>query len=318
MADSKALPPRPERDNSAARKSPCDATSAGSTGGEPVRTHNDADLQGGSTPVADAEDVEEMPPSIPPSRQRSFLNWLKETSLVVVIALVLSFLIKTFLVQAFYIPSSSMEDTLQVGDRILVNKTVSDAGLHRGDVVVFTDPGGWLPQVPQHESALSRTVKDLLMAVGILPADAGEHLIKRVIGLPGDRVACCSTDGKLTVNGTPIDEPYLKPGVVPSETDFDVTVPAGHIWVMGDNRSNSRDSRAHIGEPGGGFIPLDNLTGRATIIMWPYSHWTYLGGGSDSFTAVPDPTSTPAEPSAPGEDSTPVGNEPELLEESPR
>lgn len=221
--------------------------------------------------------------------EQSWLSWFKETAAIVVIALVVSFLIKTFLVQAFFIPSSSMEDTLRVGDRILVNKTISGTDIGRGDVVVFKDPGGWLPPRREDPSALKRLGKDALTAVGILPADAGEHLIKRVIGLPGDTVECCSTDGKLVVNGSPITEPYLKPGVSPSEVDFSVKVPANSVWLMGDNRSNSRDSRAQIGSPGGGFVSLNDVVGRAFVIMWPYAHWSGLGSGSDAFNHVPAP-----------------------------
>ena len=239
-----------------------------------------------------------MPPSFPPqgppqhlrrAGSDGFFAWLKDTALVVVIALVASFLVKTFLVQAFFIPSQSMEDTLRVSDRILVNKTVSDSSLNRGDVVVFRDPGGWLPPTPEEPSLVKRLGRDALVALGILPVDAGEHLIKRVIGLPGDTVACCDAQGRLTVNGTSVTEPYLKPGVTPSDVEFKIQVPDGHLWMMGDNRSNSRDSRAQIGQPGGGFVPTGDVVGRAFVIMWPYQHWSSLRGGDEAFSDVPRP-----------------------------
>ena len=218
------------------------------------------------------------------------LAWLRETVMVIAIALAISLVVKTFLVQAFYIPSSSMEDTLAINDRILVNKLVPATGdITRGDVVVFTDPGGWLGAAPAEPNVTKRVIVDVFTFIGIIPHDAGEHLIKRVIGLPGDEVSCCTLDGQLSVNGTAIDEPYLKPGVTPSDYEFEVVVPEGSLWVMGDNRSNSADSRAHLGDPGGGFVPLGNVVGRAVVVMWPLDRMGSLGGGQDSFAAVADP-----------------------------
>lgn len=218
---------------------------------------------------------------------RRGLAWLQETVAVIAIALVLSLLVKTFLVQAFYIPSSSMEDTLAINDRIMVNKLAPGRSeLQRGDVVVFTDPGGWLTSPMPSDSGVTRVVIDVLTFVGIIPHDAGEHLIKRVIGLPGDTVACCGAEGRLTVNGTPVEEPFLKPGVSPSSYEFEVVVPEGHVWLMGDNRSNSADSRAHLGDPGGGFVPIEHVVGRAVVIMWPLDRIGSLGGGQDAFAEV--------------------------------
>ena len=125
--------------------------------------------------------------------------------------------------------------------------------------------------------------------VGLLPPDAGEHLIKRVIGLPGDRVACCDAAGRIEVNSSPIVEPYLKPGSVPSEFGFDVVVPPERLWVMGDNRQNSQDSRAHLGEPGGGMVPIDDVVGRAVVVMWPLDRLAALRNPSATFGDVPDP-----------------------------
>ena len=217
-------------------------------------------------------------------------GWLRETAIVVVSALVLSVIIKTFLVQAFFIPSGSMEDTLAVGDRVLVSKLApGPLDVHRGDVVVFVDPGGWLEQRSDERSGLQRGLEEALTFVGLLPQNAGEHLIKRVIGLGGDTVECCDADGRLMVNGVGIDEPYLKPGVDSSENEFAVTVPENHLWFMGDNRSNSQDSRAHQGDPGGGAVPMRNVVGTAMLILWPLDHWTVLRNPGDTFADVPEP-----------------------------
>lgn len=242
-----------------------------------------------------------MPPSYPPANppeqrapQHAVVKkkggWLRETLGIVAIALVLSVIIKTFFMQAFYIPSESMENTLKVNDRIMVNKMASSEGqLNRGDVVVFIDPGGWLSGTQPQQTGAAKVVSDVLSFVGLLPQNAGEHVIKRVVGLPGDTVACCGEDGRISVNGEPISEPYLKEGVAPSEFEFEVVVPEGHLWLMGDNRSNSRDSRAHMGQPGGGFVPFDSVEGRAFVITWPFDRLGGLGGGSDAFDHVPDP-----------------------------
>ncbi|PYF99915.1 signal peptidase I [Georgenia satyanarayanai] len=224
----------------------------------------------------------------PAARRRG--GWLRETAIVVVSALVLSVLIKTFLVQAFFIPSGSMEDTFAVGDRVLVSKLApGPLDVSRGDVVVFVDPGGWLDAQPDTRNQVQRGVEEVLTFVGLLPQNAGEHLIKRIIGLGGDTVECCDADGRLTVNGVGIDEPYLKPGVAPSETEFSVTVPENHLWLMGDNRSNSQDSRAHQGDPGGGAVPMRNVVGTAILILWPFDSWTVLRNPGDTFAEVPEP-----------------------------
>lgn len=217
-------------------------------------------------------------------------GWLRETAIVVTSALVLSILIKTFLAQAFYIPSGSMENTLAVGDRVLVSKlTPAPLDVNRGDLVVFVDPGGWLDTPPDTRSALRRGVEEALTFVGLLPQNAGEHLIKRVIGLGGDTVECCDTGGRLVVNGVGIDEPYLKPGVTPSDIEFAVTVPPDHAWLMGDNRSNSQDSRSHGGSPGGGAVPMANVVGNAFLVMWPVENWTVLRNPGETFAEVPAP-----------------------------
>ncbi|HEY8718449.1 signal peptidase I [Pengzhenrongella sp.] len=216
-------------------------------------------------------------------------SWLRETVIILIGALLLSLIIKTFLVQAFFIPSASMENTLEIGDRVLVSKL--DPGpfeLKRGDVVVFKDPGGWLPPVAAAQKSKVRTVIDDAMTfVGLLPPDSGEHLIKRVIGLPGDKVACCDDAGRVTVNGVGLHEPQLKPGSVPSEVPFSITVPAHSLWVMGDNRQNSRDSRGHLGDPGGGAIPEANVVGVAFARVWPVDRMALLRNPSANFAGVP-------------------------------
>ncbi len=213
---------------------------------------------------------------------------LKELPLLVGIALVLALLIKTFLVQAFYIPSDSMENTLKVGDRVLVNKLGQHFGdVSRGEVVVFRDPGGWLASSDDGSSGnvLLRSAKNVLVWVGLLPSDSEQDLIKRVVGVPGDVVACCDEQGRVTVNGVPLDEPYIYPGNAPSDSSFTVEVPEGRLFMMGDHRSVSADSRVHLSEPGQGTIPEDDVIGRAFVKVWPPSR---IGGlpVPDAFAAV--------------------------------
>jgi signal peptidase I len=206
---------------------------------------------------------------------------------VVVIAVVLSFLIKTFLFRAFFIPSESMVRTLDVDDRIFVNLLVPEPfSLSRGDVVVFRDTKGWLPPAPEKTQGPFTWVQDGLTFVGLLPDNSEQHLVKRVIGLPGDHVVCCDADGKLTVNGTAINESYVNPAEVPQIRNFDVVVPEGKVWVMGDNRNHSADSRAHM-DSDGGFIDLDDLEGKAAVIAWPLNRITTLDNYPDVFRNVP-------------------------------
>lgn len=217
---------------------------------------------------------------------------LKETAIILISALILSWVIKTFLVQAFYIPSGSMENTLQEDDRILVTKMVPELfEINRGDIVVFKDPAQWLGEaVTYQDSGAQAALRKGLTFIGILPQDAGSHLIKRVIGMPGDEIECCGEDGKLTVNGQPIDESvYLKEGEVPSLEEFHVIVPDGNLWVMGDNRSGSADSRAHIGGPGGGFVPIENVVGTSFVKIWPLDRAGWLKNPGEVFEDVPQP-----------------------------
>lgn len=217
-------------------------------------------------------------------------SWVRETAIILVSALVLSLVVKTFLVQAFFIPSPSMRETLVENDRILVSKlTPGPFDLERGDVVVFKDPGGWLPPaIKEPRGPVAEAVNEGLTFIGLLPQDAGEHLVKRVVGLPGDRVACAGPGEPVTVNGVPLEEPYLAPGSQPSEVKFEVTVPANSLWVMGDNRQQSADSRRHMGEPGGGSVPVANVVGVAFVTVWPIDRFTILRNPSATFADVPD------------------------------
>lgn len=217
-------------------------------------------------------------------------SWVRETLIILVSALVLSLVVKTFLVQAFFIPSPSMRETLVKNDRILVSKlTPGPFDLRRGDIVVFKDPGGWLqPDFSEPRGPVAEAFTEALTFIGLLPADAGEHLVKRVIGLPGDVVACAGPGEPVTVNGVPLDEPYLAPGSQPSEKSFEVTVPANYLWVMGDNRQQSADSRANMEKPGGGAVPTDNVVGKAFVTVWPVDRFTVLSNPSATFADVPD------------------------------
>ena len=223
----------------------------------------------------------------PAPARNPFLLWLKEIATVVVIAVVLSFLIKTFLFRAFYIPSESMVSTLDINDRIFVNLLVPEPfALERGDVVVFKDTKGWLPPTPQKADGPFTFIEDGLTFVGLLPDNSEQHLVKRVIGLPGDHVICCDADGKLTVNGAPLDEKYVNPAEVPMVRNFDVVVPAGKVWVMGDNRNHSADSRAHT-DSNGGFVDVADIEGKAAVIAWPVNRWGALDNYPDVFKNVP-------------------------------
>jgi signal peptidase I len=207
-------------------------------------------------------------------RKRSF--W-REFPVLLAIALLLAVVIKTYAIQAFFIPSGSMENTLEINDRVLVNKLVYDVrSIHRGDIVVFNGDGSWDPGTPpRNTNFLVKFGQGFASMFGF--GHPGDILIKRVIGLPGDRVACCDAQGRVTVNGVALNEQsYLYPGDSPSESRFDVVVPPGRLWVMGDHRLISDDSRNHLGEPGGGTIPENAVIGRAFVIIWPLSRWRIL------------------------------------------
>ncbi|WP_082592637.1 signal peptidase I [Phycicoccus sp. Soil803] len=200
-------------------------------------------------------------------RPRGGPSWL----LLGGVALLVMLLVRGFLVQSFYVPSGSMEPTIEPGDRILVNKLADGDSVRRGDVVVFdgTTTFAAADLTPhQDDGAIGRVLGDAASLVGVHLGE--QDFVKRVIGLPGDHVVCCDR-GSLTVNGKVIDETYVMPGDKPSELEFDVTVPAGRLWVMGDHRSDSADSRSHLGDPGGGTVRLSDVIGRASATYWPLS-----------------------------------------------
>ncbi|MDJ0322250.1 signal peptidase I [Cryobacterium sp. PH31-AA6] len=224
-------------------------------------------------------------------KKRGVALFIRDLLVIFVVALLISFLIKTFLIRSFYIPSGSMETTLLVNDRIIVNEL--EPGLipiSRGDVVVFRDPGGWLlPQAPLEQNPIVAGVDWVLAVVGLSAPDSNDHLIKRVIGLPGDHVVCCNTLGQMSVNDIPISEPYARLPVGEtkvSKDPFDVVVPAKSLWVMGDNRYNSKDSRYNGDTPGKGFVPIDNVVGRALVISWPLARWSWLDDYPEVFRGV--------------------------------
>ncbi len=219
-----------------------------------------------------------------------FLSFLIDFVVIVGTALVLSVVIKAFLIRSFFIPSGSMLETLQINDRIIVNVTAPElTPISRGDIVVFRDPGGWLGSIPETPKEPIQELGDFILGTfGITAPDSAEHLVKRVIGLPGDKVVCCDPEGFVTVNGVPITEPYIGSNS-PSELEFSVEVPAGHYWVMGDNRPNSTDSRYHQDLPTKGFIPMSVVVGNAFIISWPFDNWTWLDNYPETFRDVPNP-----------------------------
>lgn len=192
---------------------------------------------------------------------------LRALATVLLLALVV-FLVRSLVVRSFVIPSASMAPTLQVGDRILVLPLAYRIGaVRRGDVVVFDGEGVFDPRLPA-SSGGTALAEGVLRALGVSTSGRRTY-VKRVVGLPGDHVACCDGDGRVTVGGHTLVETYIAPGARPSDIPFDVTVPAGRVWVMGDNRGASADSRAHLGDPGGGTVPLDRIVGRAVVVYWP-------------------------------------------------
>ena len=239
----------------------------------------------GGEPQPDQTQAEAPQPNAEPGRGRRAKkkakpkrgSFLRELPILVVIALVLALIIKTYAFQAYFIPSGSMENTLEIGDKVLVNKIVYHLrSIHRGDIVVFNGQGSWNPgPTPPTPNPFDRLYHAVIGLFGAAPGQT--DYIKRVIGVPGDHVVCCNGKGQITVNGIALSESsYLYPGNTPSQTPFNITVPSGRLWVMGDHRAVSDDSRDHTGYPGGGTIPENMVVGRAFWIVWPPSRWTVL------------------------------------------
>lgn len=219
--------------------------------------------------------------------RRAHLRWWPYAAA----GLVLVVLLRSLLVQSFSVPSGSMEPTIQPGDRLLVNRLVRGDGVRRGDIVVFDGTSAFATGDQESPSGpLGPLVSLARGAATVLTFDTGTDYVKRVIGMPGDHLVCCDPSGLLLVNGVAVQETYLPPGDRPSALTFDVTVPRGHMWVMGDHRSDSGDSRSYLGRPGGGMVPLDDVIGQATVRYWPPGRLGPLGG--------PGPVSTV--PSLPG------------------
>jgi signal peptidase I len=200
-------------------------------------------------------------------KQKKQPSLVRELVTVVGTALILSVLVRTFLIQAFYVPSASMENTLQENDRIIVSKVSTQfSGINRGNVIVFHDPGGWLGE--GFPNPYDTPVGRVLQAIGIVPANSGNDLVKRVIGVANDTVKCCDVQGRIEVNGAGIDEPYIKEGSTTDQVNFEVLVPEGHVFVMGDNRGNSEDSRFHL-DKNNGMVPKEDIVGRVALRIWP-------------------------------------------------
>jgi len=263
---------------SAAAQPPVDEPATGAIGAPPQGTPPAGPADGQAQPARPAE----KPGA---TKKRSRATW-RELPILIIVALTIALVIKTFVVQPFFIPSSSMENTLMIGDKVLVNKLVYHfRSVQPGDIIVFNGVGSWDPAAPPATTtsdplvrAYDATLKPLFHSIaGLFGTPVGQtDYIKRVIGVPGDDVACC-TAGLVTVNGVPLHESsYLYPGAAPSQIRFNKIVPPGRLWVMGDNRQISDDSRLRESDPGGGTIPISQVVGRAFVIVWPPSHWRIL------------------------------------------
>ena len=293
--DENAAPGKPEQAQASSAdkgaetpdaKAPDQAQAEASSTAQASGTAETGSTAEASGPSADGDSAADAPPDAKTApggrkpagrrgrRKRSF--W-REFPILVAVALLLAVVIKTYAIQAFFIPSGSMENTLEINDRVLVNKLVYDVrSIHRGDIVVFNGDGSWDPgTAPRDTNFVVKFAQGFASMFGF--GHPGDILIKRVIGLPGDKVACCDAQGRVTVNGVPLTEQsYLYPGDAPSEIRFNAVVPPGRLWVMGDHRLISDDSRNHLGQPGGGTIPENAVIGRAFVIIWPISRWRIL------------------------------------------
>ena len=201
---------------------------------------------------------------------------LRELPILVILALLVSLLIKSFLVQFFYIPSGSMENTLQIRDRVAVNRIpFIGNNVSRGDVIVFRDPAGWLPEASSDSgNRVTNAIREGFVIVGVIPNPTKQYLVKRVIGVAGDKVV--AKNEVLTINGKPTSEPYIFAGNTPSDTDFNITVPEGKVWVMGDHRGASADSRFHQDDVNNGMVPIEKITGRVFATIWPFERVGFI------------------------------------------
>jgi signal peptidase I len=270
----------------------------------PVPAAPTADAERATAPLDGAEDGQDQASSRRAGRRSSdrrsrkkrpdtFWGSAREILLVLVWAVLIAFVVKTLLVRGFYIPSGSMENTLQLNDRIFVNVLEPTFGpLERGDIVVFEDAKSWLPAQPDSGGGPTDAVYDALAFVGVLPDRTDQHLIKRVIGVGGDTVACCDASGRVTVNGEALEEQdaYLHPGSAPSELEFEVEVPENHYFVLGDHRDASADARVHLAEiaDNGAFISHDDVVGTAFVIAWPLDRFQLLQNPDEVFADVAD------------------------------
>jgi signal peptidase I len=251
---------------------------------------DDAQESGASAQPGTDSRAADGAPDAGKAKKSGWATW-RELPILIVVALAIALVIKTFVVQPFFIPSSSMEDTLLIGDKVLVNKLVYHfRSIEPGDIIVFNGDGSWnsnlVPTPPAHNPLVrgyDATLRPLFRSIAGLfgtPLDQTDY-IKRVIGVPGDHVvcnrACARGHGPVTVNGVALHEStYIYPGAAPSQIQFNIVVPPGRLWVMGDNREVSDDSRLRMGDPGHGTIPENEVIGRAFVVVWPPSHWRSL------------------------------------------
>jgi signal peptidase I len=267
---------------------PVSSQSGGSqSGGSEAGSSQPSRPKAGADPPAPAAG-----PATPPAGRAKGRSFWRELPVLVVLALVIALVIKTFVVQAFFIPSGSMQNTLEIGDKVLVNKLVYRfRSIQPGDIIVFDGSGSWTtaPPAPTSSDPIARLYDDTLLKLfrsigGLFGTAPGQtDFIKRVIGVPGDHVACCTARGLVTINGVPLHEKsYLYPGNTPGEAPlgesghFSLTVPRGRLWVLGDHRAISDDSRGHVDDPGNGTVPENMVIGRAFLIVWPPSRWRVL------------------------------------------
>ncbi len=248
-----------------------------------ARTDDDAaPVSGGARHAAErhphraTSTIEEQNTVVPAQTRERRGSFWRELPFLILIALALALLIKAFLVQAFYIPSGSMEQTLEIGDRVLVNKLVyRTRDIHRGEIIVFKGPASWTPEVTVSEPSnpVQRVLRSIGSAIGVAPPGE-KDFIKRVIGVGGDTVQCCDARGRVLVNGVALNEPYVYEDN--HDTFPPVHVPKGRLWVMGDHRGASYDSRGHRTAGDDGTIPVKNVVGRAFVRVWPVSRWGTL------------------------------------------